>query len=217
MGSSSRSSLESRQIQRSRSNSYSSPVPSRSLSPSANDSPSRQSSPLKRRSQSRSPSASPNRASSRNHRSSSSSSSSSSESESSSGNSRSSSPEIPKTPDLAPVQQLPIPKLRIKLNKLVTNPTNSAYKPVKVITSPYQPDIKPTLNGFANKLRSLNCKVNVPRLKFKVLDEDMEMRKAVKLHEKDIEELSEHKVAASKKDKKPSEPETSNPEINRPP
>ena len=132
--SSSRSSMESRQGQRSRSNSYLSPVPTRNSSPSANRTPSRQSLQAKSRSQSQSPSVSPNCATPRSRRSSSSSSSSSSDSESSSGDSRSSTPEIPKTPELAPVQQLPIPKLRIKLANLMPGPTNCAYKPVKVIT-----------------------------------------------------------------------------------
>ena len=216
--SSSRSSMESPKGQRSRSNSYQSPVPSRNSSPSANRSSSRQSLRAKSRSQSRSLSASPNRASPRSHRSSSSSSSSSSESESSSADSRSSTPEIPKTPELAPIQQLPIPKLRIKLTNLMQGPKNCAYKPVKVITSPFQPDIEPTRNGFANKLRSLNCKVNVPRLKFKVLDDDVDIKNGVKFHEKDIEELAEHKVTVCTKDnKKLPETDISNPEINRPP
>merc|ERR1712106_676518 len=215
--SSSRSSVKSHQEQRSRSNSYLSPAPSRSISPS-----SRHSSPAKSRSRSRSlasrsPSPSPNRAASRNQSSSSSSSSSSSESESSSDDSRSSTPEIPKTPDLAPVQQLPIPKLRIKLTNLMAGPAVSAYKPVKVITSPYQPDFQPTVNGLANKLRSLNCKVNVPRLKFKVLDQDLDLQNGVKLHEKDIEELSDHKVTIFTKEKKLPEPDTSNKEMDRPP
>ena len=69
--SSSRSSVRSHQKQRSRSNSYLSPAPSRSVSPSANLASSRQSSPARSRSRSRSlslrsASPSPNRATSRN-------------------------------------------------------------------------------------------------------------------------------------------------------
>eukprot|EP00092_Neocalanus_flemingeri_P005869 GFUD01006317.1.p1 GENE.GFUD01006317.1~~GFUD01006317.1.p1 ORF type:complete len:3795 (+),score=856.15 GFUD01006317.1:678-11387(+) len=194
--SSSRSSERSHTKQRSRSRSYQSPVPSRSSSSKGNCTPSIHLSPLRSRSpsrsmSSRSPSLSPNRTTSRAQSSSSSSSSSSSNSESSSDESRSSSPEAPKSPQQAPVQQLPIPKLRIK-KSLIPGLTPSSYKPVKLITNPQNAEFRPSANCLANKLRSLNCKVNVPRLKFQVLDQASDSQNGVKIHEKDIEDLSYH-------------------------
>merc|ERR1711915_434239 len=131
--------------------------------------------------------------------------------------SRSSTPEIPKTPEYNAPEQLPIPKLRIKLPKLSPAPKISPYKPVKVITGPRQSQIQPTVNCFANKLGSLGCKVNVPRLKFKVLDDDSETLKNARLHEKDIEALAEHRVSMVSNVRKKSERDLVSKQVDRPP
>ena len=91
----------------------------------------------------------------------------------------------------------PIPKLRIKKSLLEAL---SPYKPVKVLAGrPRQRKQRPPSNGLASKLRALSCKVNVPRLKFRVLDSfALSNINLVKFHQKDIQTLSIHQVSESK-------------------
>ena len=102
--------------------------------------------------------------------------------ESSSDESRSSSPGVP--------TQLPIPKLKINLASLAS-PKSRSYRPVKIYTGrPRKTNKKliPT-NNLVAKLRSLTCKVDMPRLKFRNRSLDSEDEAEVKLHCLDIEAL----------------------------
>ena len=109
-----------------------------------------------------------------------SSSSSSSSSDSSSEDSRASSP--------APAQ-LPIPKIKIKLASL-PSPKSKSYKPVKVFGSKLHPSTrKPSNNNLVNKLRSLSCQVDMPRLRFRNRDTDSEEEAEIRLHHLDIKAL----------------------------
>ena len=110
-----------------------------------------------------------------------SSSSSSSSDSSSSDDSRSSSPEIP--------AQLPISKLRIKLDSLPT-PKSKNYKPVKILTGKPRKTVRSlTTNSLVNKLRSLTCKVEIPRLRFRNLSPESDTEAEVKLHRLDMAAL----------------------------
>ena len=181
-----RESVESRRMSHSSERSFE-PM-ERSASPSPARSPSPSSSPLARSPSPSSPLARVSRSPSRSVRkSSTSSSSSSSASDSSSDESRSSSP--------APVQ-LPIPKLKIKIGSLPNPPSpklpksNKNYRAVKVfgenqLGKPTGRQL--TTNSLVNKLRSLTCKVDVPRLKFRCRSPDSADEAEVKLHQQDIQ------------------------------
>lgn len=113
-----------------------------------------------------------------------SSSSSSSSSDSSSDESRSSSPDIP--------AQLPIPKLKIKLTSLPSQPSKS-YRPVKIFTDPPRHTARKRTtknNSLAKTLRSLNCKIDIPRLKFRNRSPNSEDEAEFRLHRLDIETLA---------------------------